>query len=95
MAGGGEGEGTGHGLVIPEEALPSEEMLERQLEAITISESEILCMFLLPHVFGSYLHFERPFCFAVCFDWIRNLVACATVLLSHKWFFGPFYLDLI
>ena len=30
----------GPALTIPEEALPSEEMLNRQLEAITISESE-------------------------------------------------------
>lgn len=30
----------GPALTIPEEALPSEEMLDRQLEAVTISESE-------------------------------------------------------
>lgn len=34
-------------VTIPEEALPSEETLERQLEAVTISESEQMKRFFL------------------------------------------------
>lgn len=37
---GGARGGAGARAAIPEEALPSEEMLDRQLEAVTISESE-------------------------------------------------------
>lgn len=32
----------GPAITIPEEALPSEEMLDRQLESVTISESEYI-----------------------------------------------------
>lgn len=44
---GARGGGAKAAIAIPEEALPSGETLDRQLEAVTISESELFALFLV------------------------------------------------